>query len=56
VLDDTRIDAEGVFCYRVAEDGRILSLRAFWEMERAAATARPYDGDLPVPEPDRRNP
>ncbi|MBL1077489.1 nuclear transport factor 2 family protein [Nocardia sp. 2] len=35
------IDAEGVFTYRVAEDGKILALRAFWETERAMATMKP---------------
>ncbi|MDM7486806.1 MULTISPECIES: nuclear transport factor 2 family protein [Rhodococcus] len=35
------IDAEGVFVYRVDDDGRIASLRAFWEVERAMKTVRP---------------
>jgi steroid delta-isomerase len=35
-----RIDTEGVFVYRVDDAGLILSLRAFWETERAMATAR----------------
>ena len=49
VLDDgTRVDAEGVFVYRVDERGLIVSLRAFWELDRAMATARPYAGDLPA--------
>lgn len=49
VLDDgTRIDTEGVFVYRVGGDGLIRSLRAFWELDRAMATARPYEGDLPA--------
>jgi steroid Delta-isomerase len=53
VLEDgTRVDTEGVFVYRVAEDGRIRSMRAFWELDRAMATARPYAGDLPA----RRSP
>lgn len=34
-----RIDAEGVFTYRVDDDGKIVSLRAFWEIDRAMATA-----------------
>ncbi|QNG17511.1 nuclear transport factor 2 family protein [Rhodococcus triatomae] len=34
------IDAEGVFVYRVDEDGKIVSLRAFWEFERAMKTVR----------------
>jgi ketosteroid isomerase-like protein len=36
-----RVDTDGVFVYRVAEDGLVKSLRAFWEVERAMATARP---------------
>ncbi|MDF0530707.1 nuclear transport factor 2 family protein [Tsukamurella sp. 8F] len=36
----TRIDAEGVFVYRVDPEGRLMSLRAFWEVDRAMATAR----------------
>ncbi|WP_280234735.1 nuclear transport factor 2 family protein [Nocardia cyriacigeorgica] len=35
------IDAEGVFTYRVDEAGKIAALRAFWEVDRAMATARP---------------
>lgn len=34
------VDTEGVFVYRVNEDGLVLSLRAFWETERAMATLR----------------
>jgi len=33
-----RVDTEGVFVYRVRDDGLILSMRAFWETERAMAT------------------
>ncbi len=40
-----RIDAEGVFVYRVDDVGRIASLRAFWEVERALATAGAVPGD-----------
>ena len=29
---------EGVFVYRVREDGKLVSLRAFWEVERMLAT------------------
>jgi steroid delta-isomerase len=36
----SRVDTEGVFVYRVNEDGLIVSMRAFWEMERAMATLR----------------
>ncbi|MBN6037353.1 nuclear transport factor 2 family protein [Amycolatopsis sp. 195334CR] len=35
-----RVDTDGVFVYRVGEDGLIRSMRAFWETERAMATAR----------------
>ncbi|MGQ4600066.1 nuclear transport factor 2 family protein [Nocardia sp. R6R-6] len=38
-----RIDADGVFTYRVDDDGKIVALRAFWEVDRAMATARPVD-------------
>lgn len=34
----TRVDTEGVFVYRVNSAGLIVSLRAFWETERAMAT------------------
>lgn len=37
--DGTRVDTEGVFVYRVDEQGRIISIRAHWEFERAMATA-----------------
>lgn len=40
VLEDgTRVDTEGVFVYRVDESGRITSIRAHWELDRAMATA-----------------
>ena len=29
---------EGVFAYRIDEDGKLLSLRAFWELDRMLAT------------------
>lgn len=35
-----RMDTEGVFVYRVGDDGLIRSMRAFWETERAMATLR----------------
>lgn len=34
------VDTEGVFTYRVDEAGKLLSVRAFWETDRAAATFR----------------
>ncbi|MGW0159699.1 nuclear transport factor 2 family protein [Mycobacterium sp. NPDC003323] len=36
-----RVVAEGVFTYRVNADGKIAALRAYWELEQAAATAQP---------------
>ncbi|WP_137723237.1 nuclear transport factor 2 family protein [Prescottella subtropica] len=38
MLAGNRIDAEGVFVYRVNADGKLQSLRAFWEVERAMKT------------------
>ncbi len=32
------LDTDGVFVYRVGEDGLITSMRAFWETERAMAS------------------
>ncbi len=34
------VDTEGVFVYRVNDDGLIRSMRAFWETDRAMATLR----------------
>ena len=34
------MDTEGVFVYRIDEDGLIRSVRAHWEMERAMKTLR----------------
>ncbi|WP_370947724.1 nuclear transport factor 2 family protein [Amycolatopsis sp. cg5] len=34
------VDTDGVFIYRVGEDGLIRSMRAHWETDRALATAR----------------
>ncbi len=36
-----QVTAEGVFTYKVDDEGKMVALRAFWEMDRAAATARP---------------
>ena len=33
------VHTEGVFIYRVDEDGKLVSLRAIWEFDRAMATA-----------------
>ncbi|GLY67148.1 nuclear transport factor 2 family protein [Amycolatopsis taiwanensis] len=38
-----RVDTDGVFVYRVDEAGLIRSMRAFWEVDRAMATARRVD-------------
>lgn len=38
--DGSTMDAEGVFVYRVGEDGLLRSMRAFWEFDRAMATVR----------------
>ncbi|MET7768047.1 nuclear transport factor 2 family protein [Nocardia sp. NPDC005366] len=38
-----RIDAEGVFTYKVDGTGKITALRAFWEVDRAMRTATPVD-------------
>lgn len=35
-----RVDTDLVAVYRVDEAGQLLSMRAFWEVERAMATAR----------------
>ncbi|GAB3130324.1 nuclear transport factor 2 family protein [Tsukamurella serpentis] len=43
VLGGHVIDAEGVFTYKVDTEGKIVALRAFWEVDRAMATARPVD-------------
>lgn len=40
-LGGYRVDTDGVFVYRVDDAGMILSMRAFWETERAFGTARP---------------
>lgn len=36
-----QITTEGVFTYRVNDAGQMIALRAFWEVDRAAATAKP---------------
>ncbi|MEB3370598.1 nuclear transport factor 2 family protein [Saccharopolyspora mangrovi] len=38
--DGSTMDAEGVFSYRVDDEGRVKALRAFWEFDRAVATLR----------------
>jgi steroid Delta-isomerase len=34
------VKAEGIFTYRVNDEGKMAALRAFWELDRAAASAR----------------
>lgn len=36
-----RITTEGVFTYRVDDAGQMIALRAFWEVDRATASAQP---------------
>lgn len=36
-----RITTEGVFTYKANDVGQLVALRAYWELERAAATAKP---------------
>jgi steroid Delta-isomerase len=36
-----QITTEGVFTYKADSEGKLVALRAYWEMDRAAATARP---------------
>lgn len=38
-----RVDTDVVIVYKAGSDGRLLSVRAFWEPDRAAATARQVD-------------
>ena len=36
-----QITTEGVFTYKADGGGKLVALRAYWEVDRAAATARP---------------
>lgn len=40
---DMRVDTDGVFVYRVRDDGLVVSLRAFWEIQRTMNTLRKAD-------------
>lgn len=40
-LGENVMDTDIVIDYRVGDDGTLRNLRAFWEMERAAATIHP---------------
>jgi steroid Delta-isomerase len=35
-----QVTADGVFTYRVDDEGKIVALRAYWELDRATASAR----------------
>ncbi len=41
VASGYRVVAEGVFTYRVNDDGKIAALRAYWELDKATASATP---------------
>lgn len=40
-----QVTAEGVFTYRVNGDGQMAALRAYWELDKATASARPVSGN-----------
>ncbi|MGF7125283.1 nuclear transport factor 2 family protein [Rhodococcus sp. TAF43] len=40
VIAGNQVDAEGVFIYRVNAAGKLQSLRAFWEVDRAMKTLK----------------
>lgn len=35
-----QVTTDGVFTYRVNDDGKLTALRAYWELDRVAASAR----------------
>ena len=35
-----QVTAEGVFTYKVDDDGKLVALRAYWEVDRATKSAR----------------
>lgn len=37
---DYQTTAEGVFTYKANDEGKLVALRAFWEMDRLAASAK----------------
>lgn len=37
---DYQTTAEGVFTYKADDDGRMVALRAYWELEKAAASTK----------------
>ena len=40
VASGFRVVAEGVFTYRVDADGKMAALRAYWDVNRATASAQ----------------
>ncbi|MCC7077915.1 MAG: nuclear transport factor 2 family protein [Acidimicrobiia bacterium] len=42
--DSSQVLVDGVFCYRVDEDGRLVSLRTYWELEKVRYVPPPADG------------
>ena len=42
--DGSLVDTDLVMVYTVADDGRVTSMRAYWEPDRAIATLRPGSG------------
>ena len=42
--DGSLVDTELVMVYTVGDDGRVTSMRAYWEPDRAIATLRPGSG------------
>lgn len=36
-----QVTAQGVFTYRADDQGQLLALRAYWELDQATASARP---------------
>ncbi|MCV7100297.1 nuclear transport factor 2 family protein [Mycobacterium palustre] len=41
---DYQITAEGVFTYKADDEGQLLALRAYWELDTAAASAKKVEG------------
>lgn len=37
---DYKVTAEGVFTYKANDQGQLVALRAYWEMDQAAASTR----------------
>lgn len=43
LADGNVMSAEGAFLYRIDEDGLLVSVRAFWDIDRALAGLRPAE-------------